>query len=111
MRFRLLLTQAYMREQLVKALHAKADILMGQIRQGKSMEEAAASVGSTVTHLQSVELIKPHSSISRSGESSSVRSSARRRDKCSPRALRMARSSRRGGSRSLRRHRGHGPVS
>ena len=53
-----LLTQAYMREQLVKALHAKADVLMGQIRQGKPMDEVAASVGATVTRLQNAQLIK-----------------------------------------------------
>ena len=53
-----LLTQAYMREQLVKALHAKADAVMGQIRQGESMDAAAASVGATVTRLQNIQVIK-----------------------------------------------------
>jgi peptidyl-prolyl cis-trans isomerase D len=52
------LTEAYMREQLGNALRAKANALIAQIKQGKSMDEAAASVGSTVTHQQSLQLVK-----------------------------------------------------
>jgi peptidyl-prolyl cis-trans isomerase D len=53
-----LLTQAYMREQLTNALRAKADSLIAQIKQGKSMDAVAATVGATVTHQQGLQLIK-----------------------------------------------------
>ncbi|MDB5483383.1 MAG: rotamase [Caulobacteraceae bacterium] len=53
-----LLAQAYMREQLTNALRAKAEALTAQIKQGKSMDQIAASVGSTVTHQQGLQLIK-----------------------------------------------------
>ena len=53
-----LLTQAYMREQLTNVLRAKADALMGEIKQGKSMDQAAATVGATVTHQQGLQLVK-----------------------------------------------------
>jgi peptidyl-prolyl cis-trans isomerase D len=53
-----ILTQAYLHEQLTNALRAKASALIAQIKQGKSMDEAAASVGSTVTHQQGLQVIK-----------------------------------------------------
>ncbi|HLZ82282.1 MAG TPA: peptidyl-prolyl cis-trans isomerase [Caulobacteraceae bacterium] len=52
------LTQAYMQEQLVNALRAKADTLMAQIKQGKSMDEVAAGVGAIVTHQQGLQVIR-----------------------------------------------------
>jgi peptidyl-prolyl cis-trans isomerase D len=52
------LTQVYMREQLTNALKAKAEGLIAQIKQGKSMDELAASVGSAVTRQQGLQLIK-----------------------------------------------------
>jgi peptidyl-prolyl cis-trans isomerase D len=52
------LTQAYIHEQLGAALRAKADALITQIKQGKSMDEVAVSVGSTVTHQQGLQLVK-----------------------------------------------------
>jgi peptidyl-prolyl cis-trans isomerase D len=45
-----LLTQAYIREQILTALKAKADVLMSQVRKGGSLEQAAATVGAQVTH-------------------------------------------------------------
>jgi len=53
-----LLTQAYMREQLTNALRAKADALITQIKQGKSMDAVAVTVGATATHQQGLQLIK-----------------------------------------------------
>jgi peptidyl-prolyl cis-trans isomerase D len=53
-----LLTQAYMRDQLTTALRAKANALIAQLKQGKSMDEVAASVGSTVTRQQGLQLVK-----------------------------------------------------
>jgi peptidyl-prolyl cis-trans isomerase D len=52
------LTQAYMHEKLVTALRAKADSLMDQIRQGKPMDQIAASVGASVTHEAGMQLIQ-----------------------------------------------------
>jgi peptidyl-prolyl cis-trans isomerase D len=53
-----LLTEAYMREQLSNALRAKADALIAQIKQGRSMDQLAATVGGTVTRQQGLQLIK-----------------------------------------------------
>ncbi len=47
---RAMLTQAYMRETLINALKAKADVLMASIRKGGSVEAAAAQVNGHVTH-------------------------------------------------------------
>ncbi len=44
------LTRAYMREQYIKALKARADALMGEIRGGESLDAAAAKVGAKVVH-------------------------------------------------------------
>ncbi len=44
------LAQAYIREQLLKALAAKAQGLIAQIKAGLQMDKAAATVGVTVTH-------------------------------------------------------------
>jgi peptidyl-prolyl cis-trans isomerase D len=52
------LTAAYMREQMIAALRAKADALMGMIRSGKSMDEAATSVGAHLERQQGMQLIK-----------------------------------------------------
>jgi peptidyl-prolyl cis-trans isomerase D len=52
------LTQNYLHEKLMAALRAKADALMAEIRQGKSMDDAAASVGAKVTHQGGMQLIQ-----------------------------------------------------
>jgi hypothetical protein len=47
-----------MREQLTGALRAKADALIAQIKQGKSMDEVAATVGAAVTRQQGLQVVK-----------------------------------------------------
>jgi len=52
------LTQAYLRDQLMTALRAKAETLMTQIRQGKPMDAVAASVGAHVARQNGMQLIR-----------------------------------------------------
>ena len=55
---RQLLTQAYMREQVLKVLKAKADVLMSQVRKDGSLEQAAASVGAKVIHQSGMQRVQ-----------------------------------------------------
>jgi peptidyl-prolyl cis-trans isomerase D len=52
------ITQAYMHDAISAALRAKADSLMDQIRQGKPMDQIAASVGATVSREAGMQLIQ-----------------------------------------------------
>ncbi len=52
------LTQAYMREQLVVVLKAKADALIAQITKGATFDAAAASVGAKAARIQGMQLVK-----------------------------------------------------
>ena len=52
------LTQAYLREQLISALKARANTLMAELRQGKPMEQAAAEVGGLVARQQDLQVMK-----------------------------------------------------
>jgi peptidyl-prolyl cis-trans isomerase D len=52
------LAQAYMREQLVATLKAKADALLDDMRKGEAIDKAAASVGAQVTHQQGMQLMQ-----------------------------------------------------
>jgi peptidyl-prolyl cis-trans isomerase D len=52
------LTQAYVRDQLIQALRAKAESLMADLRHGKSMDEIAKSVGAQVVRQQGLQVIK-----------------------------------------------------
>ena len=56
--FRPLLAQAYMQEQLNTALRAKAEALIGELKQGKPMDALAATVGSTVTRQPGLQAIR-----------------------------------------------------
>lgn len=47
---RTLLTQAFTREQVLKALRARADSLVQQIHKGASLDQVAAQVGASVAH-------------------------------------------------------------
>ena len=55
---RALLTQAYMREQIVKALKAHADALIAQIHKGATMDQAAAQAGAHVTRQADMQRIQ-----------------------------------------------------
>jgi len=55
---RALLTQAYEREQVVKALRAHAEALIAQIKKGATLDQAAAQVGSHVTHQAGMQRIQ-----------------------------------------------------
>lgn len=52
------LTQAYMRDQLMQALRTKAEALIGELKAGKPMAAAAASVGSQTTVTKGLQLLK-----------------------------------------------------
>jgi peptidyl-prolyl cis-trans isomerase D len=52
------LTQAYVREQLIQALRAKAEGLMAEVRHGKSIDEVASSVSARVVRQQGMQVIK-----------------------------------------------------
>ncbi len=52
------LTQAYGRDQMIQALRAKADSLMTQIRQGKSLDEVAATVAAHVIRQPGMQLVQ-----------------------------------------------------
>jgi peptidyl-prolyl cis-trans isomerase D len=47
---RALLTQAYVHEQILKALKTKADALIAQVGKGATMDQAAAQVGAHIVH-------------------------------------------------------------
>ncbi len=53
-----LLTQAFVREQIVKALKARADGLIAQIKKGVPMDQAAAQVGAQVIHQSGMQRIQ-----------------------------------------------------
>ncbi len=55
---RALLTQAYMHEQVLKALKARADALIAQVRKGESMDQAASQVGAHVVRQAGMERIQ-----------------------------------------------------
>jgi peptidyl-prolyl cis-trans isomerase D len=55
---RALLTQAYMREQVIKALKAHGDALIAQIHKGATMDQAAAQVGAHVTQRAGMQRIQ-----------------------------------------------------
>ncbi len=52
------LTQAYMQEQMIKALRAKAEALMVEVRKGQTMDAAAASVGAQIVHQPGMQLVQ-----------------------------------------------------
>ncbi len=52
------LTQAYIREQYLKALAAKAQGLIAQVKAGATMDKAAASVGASIVHQDGIQRIQ-----------------------------------------------------
>ena len=52
------LVEAYMREQMLAALRAKAEALMAAVRQGKPIDEVAAGVGAKVVRQPGMQLIQ-----------------------------------------------------
>jgi len=52
------LTRAYTAEQLIKALKAKAEALMQQVRKGATLDQAAAQVGGHVVHQPGIQRIQ-----------------------------------------------------
>jgi peptidyl-prolyl cis-trans isomerase D len=55
---RALLTQAYVREQVIKALKARADGVIAQVKKGATMDQAAAQAGGHVVHQAGMQRIQ-----------------------------------------------------
>jgi peptidyl-prolyl cis-trans isomerase D len=49
------LTRAWTQRELIKAMQAKADAIAAKVKKGETLEAAAASAGSTVTHVPGVD--------------------------------------------------------
>src|SRR5258707_12634325 len=54
------LAGAYMRQQLIVALRAKAEALMAEVRKGATMEQAAGQAGAQVVRQSGMERLKVH---------------------------------------------------